>query len=206
MSLIIVDPVAGPGLGNDEWCGPRRLQLGAQPPYVNAHVLGFRLVAAAPDSAQQVRAGQQLAPVQRQFAQQREFRGREVHDGPGAADLLPGEVDLYVADSRYGERPVWWLLWQRMRGSPSIVSILMRSGTVGSEAQRRVVRDQADLLFEPPLPQIGLRDWHKLDQAIAEGYAHAQMRIDQHGVPLSDLWTEGPAVSVRKTLQPAPVK
>src|ERR1700733_14897568 len=98
MSLVAGDPVTGPGLGDDQRCGPRRLQLGAQPPYVDAQVLGFRLVAAAPDPAQQVRAGQQLAPVQRQFAQQRELRGREVHDGPGAADLLPDEVDLYVAD------------------------------------------------------------------------------------------------------------
>jgi NTE family protein len=118
--------------------------------------------------------------------------------GPVIASDVTGEVDFYVSDSRYGERPVWWLVWQRMRGTPSIVSILMRSGTVGSEAQRRVVRDQAELLFEPPLPEIGLRDWHKLEQAIAEGYAHAQMRIAQHGVPLSDLWAEGPAVAVPK--------
>jgi NTE family protein len=118
--------------------------------------------------------------------------------GPVIASDVTGEVDFYVRDSRYGERPVWWLVWQRMRGTPSIVSILMRSGTVGSEAQRRVVRDQAELLFEPPLPEIGLRDWHKLEQAIAEGYAHAQMRIAQHGVPLSDLWAEGPAVAVPK--------
>jgi NTE family protein len=124
--------------------------------------------------------------------------------GPVIASDVTGEVDLYVTDSRYGERPVWSLLWQRMRGSPSIVSILMRSGTVGSEAQRRVVREQADLLFEPPLPEIGLRDWHALEQAIAEGYAHARMRIDQHGVPLCDLWAEGPAVAVRKTVQPLP--
>ena len=119
----------------------------------------------------------------------------QVH-GPVIASDVTGEIDFYVKDSRYGERPVWWLMWQRMRGSPSIVSILMRSGTVGSEAQRRVVRDQADLLFEPPLPEIGLRDWHALEQAIAEGYAHARMRIGQHGVPLTELWAEGPAVAV----------
>ncbi len=123
--------------------------------------------------------------------------------GPVIASDVTGEIDFYVKDSRYGERPVWWLLWQRMRGSPSIVSILMRSGTVGSEAQRRVVRDQADLLFEPPLPKIGLRAWHALDQAVAEGYAHARMRIGEHGVPLSDLWAEGPAVAVPARHQPA---
>src|SRR5580658_3095145 len=86
--------------------------------------------------------------------------------GPIIASDVTGELDLRVADDQYGERPIWWLLAQRMRGTPSIVSILMRSGTVGSEAQRRVVREQADYLFEPPMLNIGLRDWKKFDQAI----------------------------------------
>jgi NTE family protein len=88
------------------------------------------------------------------------------------------------------------LLWQRMRGTPSIVSILMRSGTVGSEAQRRVVREQADYLFEPALPDIGLRDWKLFDRAVAEGYAHAQAMIEKKGVPLTGVWSEGPAVDL----------
>jgi NTE family protein len=116
--------------------------------------------------------------------------------GPIIASDVTGELDLRVTDERYGERPVWWLLWQRMRGTPSIVSILMRSGTVGSEAQRRVVREQADFLFEPPLEDVGLRDWKKFDRAIAEGYAHANTMIEKHGVPLTEIWTEGPAVAI----------
>ncbi|MDE2133349.1 MAG: patatin-like phospholipase family protein [Alphaproteobacteria bacterium] len=121
---------------------------------------------------------------------------RERNVGPLIASDVTGEVDLSVRDSRYGERPVWSLLWQRMRGTPSIVSILMRSGTVGSEAQRRLVREQADYLFEPPLPDLGLRDWKMFDRAVAEGYAHAQVVIEKHGVPLTDVWSEGPAVSM----------
>jgi NTE family protein len=116
--------------------------------------------------------------------------------GPVIASDVTGEIDLQVADLRYGERPLWSLLWQRMRGTPSIVSILLRAGTVGSEAQRRLVREQADFLFEPPLPEIGLRDWKSLDRAIAEGYAHARLRIEQHGIPLSDVWSDGPAVAM----------
>ena len=72
----------------------------------------------------------------------------------------------------------------------------MRSGTVGSEAQRRLVREQADFLLEPPLLEIGMRDWQKFDQAVAEGYAHAMMMIEKHGVPLTEIWTEGPAVAI----------
>ena len=121
---------------------------------------------------------------------------REHSDGPIIASDVTGEIDLQASDERYGERPWWWLLWEGMKGSPSIVSILMRSGTVGSEAQRRVVREQADYLFEPPLKNVGLRDWWAFDRAIAEGYANEQETIENKGVPLTSLWTEGPAVAV----------
>jgi NTE family protein len=116
--------------------------------------------------------------------------------GPIIASDVTGELDLHATDNRYGERSIWWLIAERMRGTPSIISILMRSGTVGSEAQRRVVREQADYLFEPPLADLGLRDWKAFDRAVAEGYAHAKMIIEQRGVPLTDVWSDGPAVAI----------
>lgn len=103
--------------------------------------------------------------------------------GPIIASDVTGELDLHASDDRYGERSIWSLMARGMRGSPSIVSILMRSGTVGSEAQRRLVREQADYLFEPPLVDVGLRDWRSFDRAVAEGYAHARMVIEEKGVP-----------------------
>ncbi|MEJ1969266.1 MAG: patatin-like phospholipase family protein [Rhizomicrobium sp.] len=116
--------------------------------------------------------------------------------GPIIASDVTGEIDLKARDDRYGERPWWWLIGQRMAGTPSIVSILMRSGTVGSEAQRRLAREQADYMFEPPLLGVGLRDWRAFDRCIAEGYEHALRMIEQHGLPLTDVWSEGPAVSI----------
>jgi NTE family protein len=121
---------------------------------------------------------------------------RQRGSGPIIASDVTGEIDLKARDDRYGERPIWWLLWQRMNGTPSIVSILMRSGTVGSEAQRRIVREQADYLYEPPLTGIGLRDWKSFDRAVREGYIHTAEMIEKHGVPLTDLWSEGPAVAI----------
>lgn len=121
--------------------------------------------------------------------------------GPIIASDVTGELDLHARDDRYGERPLWWLLGQRMRGTPSIVSILMRSGTVGSEAQRRVVRQQANYLFEPPLEDVGLRDWQAFDRAVAEGYAHAMSMMEKKGVPFQELWSENAplAISERDT-------
>jgi len=108
---------------------------------------------------------------------------------PGAGPILAcdvtGEIDLKARDDRYGERPWYRLIWQGLKGNPGILSILMRSGTVGSEAQRRIVREQCDYLIEPPLPTIGMRDWRKFDQAIQEGYDAARTCIDKSPVPLT---------------------
>ena len=116
--------------------------------------------------------------------------------GPIIASDVTGEIDLHATDDRYGERPLWWLIGQRMRGTPSIVSILMRSGTVGSEAQRRLVRQQANYLFEPPLEDVGLRDWQAFDRAVAEGYAHAMTVMEKRGVPFADMWTHHEPISL----------
>jgi NTE family protein len=105
--------------------------------------------------------------------------------GPLIASDVTGEVDFSVRDNRYGERPVWRLLWQRMRGTPSIFDILMRAGTLGSEAQRRLVRDEADFLYEPLLPGVEPLDWKCFERAVAEGYEHTARHIEQHGIPHS---------------------
>ena len=117
--------------------------------------------------------------------------------GPIIAVDVSGEADLRSDDERYGERSIWTLIREGMKGTPSIVSILMRAGTVGSDLQRRAVRDQADFLFEPPLEGIGMREWKAFDRAVAQGYAHAILEIEKHGVPLSDTWTAGPAIATR---------
>jgi NTE family protein len=119
--------------------------------------------------------------------------------GPIIACDVTGEINLQAKDDHYGESP-WWMAWKGLRGNPSMISILMRSGTVGSEAQRRVVREQADYLIEPPMPDIGLRDWKKFDQAIQEGYDVAWASIEKNGAPLTTIGAEGPAMAISKKL------
>jgi NTE family protein len=129
------------------------------------------------------------------------MRERAMGAGPIIACDITGEIDLQARDDRYGERSWWTLLWQGMRGNPSIISILMRSGTVGSEAQRRIVREQADYLIEPPMPEIGLRDWKKFDQAVREGYDAARASIEKNGVPVTSIFAGGPSLGLpRKSI------
>jgi NTE family protein len=126
------------------------------------------------------------------------MREHAIGAGPIIACDITGEIDLQAREENYGEKPWRWLIKNRMKGHPSIVSILMRSGTVGSEAQRRIVREQADYLIEPPMPSIGLRDWKKFDQAIREGYETAIAFIEKNGVPLTHVWSDGPAMAIPK--------
>jgi NTE family protein len=58
------------------------------------------------------------------------------------------------------------------------------------------VRDEADYLYEPPLHDLSPLDWRAFDRAVAEGYAHARVMIEKKGVPLTEMWSEGPAVAV----------
>ncbi len=107
--------------------------------------------------------------------------------GPLIACDVTGIIDFSVRDRNYGERPIWRMLWQKVAGMPSIFDILTRSGTLGSEAQRRLVRDEADILIEPPLEGVGSLDWKSFDRAVTEGYAYTARHIDKHGLPLKGL-------------------
>ncbi|HXE17666.1 MAG TPA: patatin-like phospholipase family protein [Stellaceae bacterium] len=57
--------------------------------------------------------------------------------------------------------------------APGMVNILLRAGTIASEAETALSREHVDLLVEPPLDQIGMRDWHSFNRAVEAGYRHA---------------------------------
>ena len=95
---------------------------------------------------------------------------------------VSGALGLTAAEA-VSDLSLWSMLTGRTRGAPSIVSILMRSGTVGNEAQRRNGRAMTDLLFDPPMPGINLQSWKAFDRAIEEGYRHAVEVLERNGLP-----------------------
>jgi NTE family protein len=104
--------------------------------------------------------------------------------GPVIGVDVAGNENLVVEADNFSEQPWLKLFRQQRQGAPSIVSILMRSGTVGNETQRRQAREQTDILFDPPMPGIGLRSWKSFDQAVEAGYAHASQLIDANGLEI----------------------
>lgn len=55
---------------------------------------------------------------------------------------------------------------------PPILSILMRAGTVSSDAEIEKQADNADLVVEPPLGDIDIRDWRAFERTVTIGYEH----------------------------------
>lgn len=105
-----------------------------------------------------------------------------IAQGPVIGVDVAGDEALVAEGEDFNDQPWLSLFRKQLKGAPSIVSILMRSGTVGNEVQRRHAREKADLLFDPPLPGLGLRSWHAFDEATAAGYAHASEVIEQNGL------------------------
>src|SRR5581483_6167378 len=116
--------VAGPRLGDDERGAAVLFELGAEPAHVDAQVFGLGLVAVPPDPAQQVRVGEELAPVDGQLAQQRELGRGQVDRLAAAADLLAGQVDGDITDPDHRRG---LLLRRRGAGAPE------RSGDPGEQ-------------------------------------------------------------------------
>jgi len=77
------------------------------------------------------------------------------------------------------ESPDWGILGETTKGGPTIISILMRAGTVNSEAQTKSSRQHADLLFEPPVSDVAIRDWQEFDKVIEAGYQDALRKLDE---------------------------
>lgn len=75
----------------------------------------------------------------------------------------------------------WWVRSGFRR--PAIVNLLMRAGTVSSEAQTTAYRQRVDLLLEPPVESIDLMDWQAFDRAIEAGYRATMEELERPDAP-----------------------
>ncbi len=103
--------------------------------------------------------------------------------GPIIGIDVGGDHALSAEFDNYDEPSLWRLFRNGLRGTPGIVSLLMRAGTIGSEGQRQQARGHCDLLFVPPLDEVGLRHWKRFDVAVERGYAHAMDVLERQGLP-----------------------
>lgn len=100
---------------------------------------------------------------------------RSLHRGPIVAVDVTRDRALTPEMLAIEHRSSW--LQQLIR--PPIISILMRAGTVSSDSDIEKQAQNADLLIEPPLGDIDIRDWKAFDQAVTIGYEHTAEQLDR---------------------------
>ena len=98
--------------------------------------------------------------------------------GPVIGVDVAADRALTSIDSDLEEASLWRVLRER-RKVPWILSILMRAGTVSSDAQARALRAQANLLLEPPLEAIDMLDWQSFDRIVELGYRYAMGKLER---------------------------
>ncbi len=76
-----------------------------------------------------------------------------------------------------------WIFRRRDRRVPGIFSLLVRAGTVNSEAKAVAGRGRVDLLLEPPLEAIDMLDWRAFDRAVEIGYRYTMETLEKMEKP-----------------------
>ena len=80
-----------------------------------------------------------------------------------------------------------WLLSGEWRRGPPIVSVLIRAATVRSGAELILAHQAADVLIQPDVDDIEIRDWKAFDPAVELGYHATSDVLDKLSHPVVDL-------------------
>lgn len=83
---------------------------------------------------------------------------------------------------------VWrWIRSGQWRLGPPIVSLLMRTATVSTGRDLAAAREATDVLIQPDVSGIEIRDWGAYDEAVEAGYRATLAALDRHTRPIPEL-------------------
>jgi NTE family protein len=119
---------------------------------------------------------------------------RELNRGPVIA-VDVGAERVFTAGLEETDGPPFWKFFQWLRGkrrSVNIFQILLRAGMINSTANTAAVRQQTDVLLQPPLGQIDLLNWQAFDRVVEAGYRYACERLPD----CTDLLRQEPAAAI----------
>ena len=109
--------------------------------------------------------------------------------GPVLAVSLRGEFSLRSEDlPHHGVLSGWRVFGRRLNPFastmelPGLVDILLRTTEVGSVLSSKAMEQQADLVFHPPVNDVGLLDFSAIDRLIDAGYRHAVQVLEEGGI------------------------
>ena len=109
--------------------------------------------------------------------------------GPVLAVSLRGEFSLRSEDlPHHGVLSGWRVFGRRFNPFastmelPGLVDVLLRTTEVGSVLSSKAMEQQADLVFHPPVNDVGLLDFPAIDRLIDAGYHHAVQVLEEGGM------------------------
>jgi NTE family protein len=83
---------------------------------------------------------------------------------------------------------VWRWLWSgQWRLGPPIVSLLMRTATVSTGRDLAAARECTDVLVQPDVSKIEIRNWKAYDEAVEAGYRATLAALDKLSKPVTEL-------------------
>lgn len=83
---------------------------------------------------------------------------------------------------------VWrWIRSGQWRLGPPIVSLLMRTATVSTGRDLAAAREATDVLIQPDVSKIEIRDWRAYDEAVEAGYVATLAALDRFARPIPEL-------------------
>ncbi|HYG25311.1 MAG TPA: patatin-like phospholipase family protein, partial [Caulobacteraceae bacterium] len=89
--------------------------------------------------------------------------------------------------------PFWsWLFSGAWKQGPPIVSLLMRAATVSTGRDLAAARAACDVLIQPKVEGIDIRDWRAYEPAVEAGYAAASEALAALKTPVTDLHKRKP--------------
>lgn len=85
--------------------------------------------------------------------------------------------------------PSWWrwIASGAWKNGPPIVSILMRSATITTDAEMDQSRAEADVLILPRTDRTDIRDWKAYDEPVASGYAAMTAALEALPCPVQHI-------------------
>ncbi|MBI1199734.1 MAG: cyclic nucleotide-binding domain-containing protein [Phenylobacterium sp.] len=93
-----------------------------------------------------------------------------------------------TADDVARPSSIWrWIRSGQWRNGPPIVSLLMRTATVSTGRDLAAAREATDVLIQPDVSGIEIRDWRAYDQAVEAGYEATIAALDKLHRPIPEL-------------------
>ena len=111
---------------------------------------------------------------------------RAWHRGPVVGVDVSRSRGLTAADIAPPPSILKWILSGDFLKGPPIVSLLIRAATVSTGREQAASREATDLLIQPKVDHIEIRDWKAFDPAVQAGYDGAILALKDVG-PIPDV-------------------